>query len=59
MPTGKPGLNRRDLFKTGSGLAAGALLSREAAAQQPAQRNVNTRRRFINRRASATTRRTA
>lgn len=39
-------VNRRDLLKTGAGLAgavAGApLLSREAAAQQPAQRNVNT-----------------
>jgi len=35
-------MNRRDLFKVGAGVTGGALLSREAAAQQPAQRNVNT-----------------
>jgi L-alanine-DL-glutamate epimerase-like enolase superfamily enzyme len=35
-------IGRRDLFKTSAGIMGGALLSREAAAEQPAQRNVNT-----------------
>jgi L-alanine-DL-glutamate epimerase-like enolase superfamily enzyme len=35
-------IGRRDLFKTSAGIMGGALLSREAAADQPAQRNVNT-----------------
>jgi L-alanine-DL-glutamate epimerase-like enolase superfamily enzyme len=35
-------LGRRDLFKTSAGIIGGALLSREAAAEQAAQRNVNT-----------------
>jgi L-alanine-DL-glutamate epimerase-like enolase superfamily enzyme len=35
-------MGRRDLFKTSAGIVGGALLSREAAAEQPAQQNVNT-----------------
>jgi L-alanine-DL-glutamate epimerase-like enolase superfamily enzyme len=35
-------IGRRDLFKTSAGVMAGALLSREAAAEQPVQRNVNS-----------------
>ena len=35
-------IGRRDLFKTSAGIMGGALLSREAAAEQPAERNVNT-----------------
>jgi L-alanine-DL-glutamate epimerase-like enolase superfamily enzyme len=35
-------IGRRDLFKTSAGIMGGALLSREAAADQPAQQNVNT-----------------
>ena len=35
-------LGWRDLFKASAGIMGGALLSREAAADQPAQRNVNT-----------------
>jgi len=35
-------IGRRDLFKTSAGIMGGALLSREAAAEQAAQRNVNT-----------------
>jgi hypothetical protein len=35
-------IGRRDLFKTSAGILGGALLSREAAAEQAAQRNVNT-----------------
>ena len=35
-------LGRRDLFKTSAGIMGGALLSREAAAEQAAPRNVNT-----------------
>ena len=35
-------IGRRDLFKTSAGIMCGTLLSREAAAEQPAQRNVNT-----------------
>jgi len=34
-------MGRRDLFKASAGMMGGALLSREAAADQPAQRNVN------------------
>jgi L-alanine-DL-glutamate epimerase-like enolase superfamily enzyme len=34
-------LGRRDLFKASAGILGGALLSREAAAGQPAQKNVN------------------
>ncbi len=34
---------RRDLLKTSAGIIGGALLSREAAAEQPVQQNVNTR----------------
>src|SRR5579884_4101807 len=34
-------LSRRDLFRTSATAAGGALLSREAAAQRPAQKNVN------------------
>src|SRR5580693_2488759 len=35
-------IGRRDLFKASAGIMGGALLSREAAAEQAAQRNVNT-----------------
>jgi L-alanine-DL-glutamate epimerase-like enolase superfamily enzyme len=35
-------IRRRDLFKTSAGIMGGALLSREAAAEQAPQRNVNT-----------------
>src|ERR1039458_8292181 len=35
-------IGRRDLFKTSAGIMGGALLSREAAAEQAAQRNINT-----------------
>ena len=35
-------IGRRDLFKTSAGIIGGALLSREAAAEQAPQRNVNT-----------------
>src|ERR1035437_1612054 len=35
-------IGRRDLFKTSAGIMGGALVSREAAAEQAAQRNVNT-----------------
>jgi hypothetical protein len=35
-------IGRRDLFKTSAGIMGGALLSREAAAEQAAPRNVNT-----------------
>jgi L-alanine-DL-glutamate epimerase-like enolase superfamily enzyme len=35
-------IGRRDLFKTSAGMVGGALLSREAAAEQAPQRNVNT-----------------
>ena len=35
-------IGRRDLFKTSAGLMGGALLSREAAAEQAPQQNVNT-----------------
>jgi L-alanine-DL-glutamate epimerase-like enolase superfamily enzyme len=35
-------IGRRDLFKTSAGIMGGALLSREAAADQPAQQNVKT-----------------
>jgi L-alanine-DL-glutamate epimerase-like enolase superfamily enzyme len=35
-------VGRRDLFKTSAGILGGALLSREAAAEQAVQRNVNT-----------------
>jgi L-alanine-DL-glutamate epimerase-like enolase superfamily enzyme len=35
-------IGRRDLFKTSAGIMGGALLSREAAAEQAPQRNVNT-----------------
>jgi hypothetical protein len=35
-------IGRRDLFRTSAGIIGGALLSREEAAAQPAQRNVNT-----------------
>jgi hypothetical protein len=35
-------IGRRDLFKTSAGMMGGALLSRETAAEQAAQRNVNT-----------------
>src|ERR1039457_3325774 len=35
-------VGRRDLFKTSAAIIGGALLSREAAAEQTAQRNVNT-----------------
>ena len=35
-------IGRRDLFKTSAGIMGGALLSREAAGEQAAQRNVNT-----------------
>lgn len=41
MSKGKVG--RRDLFKASAGILGGALLSREAAADQPAQENVSTR----------------
>ncbi|MGP8246194.1 MAG: mandelate racemase/muconate lactonizing enzyme family protein [Bryobacteraceae bacterium] len=36
------GIGRRDLFKASAGIVGGVLLSREAAADQTAQRNVNT-----------------
>jgi len=36
-------IGRRDLFKASAGIMGGALLSREAAAEQPVQQNVNTR----------------
>ena len=42
MSQHKGKIGRRDLFKTSAGIMGGALLSREAAAEQPAQRNVNT-----------------
>jgi L-alanine-DL-glutamate epimerase-like enolase superfamily enzyme len=42
MLEGNGKIGRRDLFKTSAGIMGGALLSREAAAEQPAQRNVNT-----------------
>jgi L-alanine-DL-glutamate epimerase-like enolase superfamily enzyme len=35
-------IGRRDLFKTSAGMVGGALLSREAAAEQAPQKNVNT-----------------
>jgi len=34
-------IGRRDLFKSSAGLVGGALLSREAAAEQAPQQNVN------------------
>jgi hypothetical protein len=34
-------IGRRDLFKTSAGIVGGALLSREAAAEQAPQKNVN------------------
>jgi len=36
-------IGRRDLFRASAGILGGAMLSREAAAEQPAQENVNTR----------------
>ena len=35
-------IGRRDLFKTSAGIVGGAILSREAAAEQAPQKNVNT-----------------
>ena len=35
-------IGRRSLVKTSAGIMSGALLSREAAAEQAAQQNVNT-----------------
>jgi hypothetical protein len=35
-------IDRRDLFRTSSGIIGGALPSRQEAVAQPAQRNVNT-----------------
>ena len=42
MFKGKSKLGRRDLFKASAGIMGGTLLSREAAAEQSAPRNVNT-----------------